>query len=83
MSTTRRHIGPAQQYTLATLARLGDMPTRQLAARVGPHGSARYGQETVDRCIRAGLVSRHPVGCAMVCTLTDEGRALVAEGVLA
>lgn len=51
-------VGPRMFAATKYVARDGPYPSaRQLAIKVGPHGSTKYGYPIVNRCLRKGLLS--------------------------
>jgi hypothetical protein len=56
----RRRIGPCMEAVAEYVAMHPGRPVLHAARHVGPHGSTRYGYQTVDRAIRAGLVRVEP-----------------------
>ncbi|WP_255192722.1 hypothetical protein [Natronobeatus ordinarius] len=74
-------IGAKMELAVRLVAS-GAIPSRnQLAKRVGPHGSTRYGYQTVTRCVHRDLLrvdeehpESSPTGAGAV-VFTDRGRA--------
>ena len=50
-------IGPRMREALAYIDAHAGCSAVEVARRVGPNGSTRYGYRIVHRCIAAGLVS--------------------------
>lgn len=52
-------VGPRMHAAVGVLARYDALPSmKQLAEKVGPNGSLKYGYRVVKRCQRKGLISR-------------------------
>lgn len=75
-------IGPKMELAVRLVAsEAGAIPSRNvLAQRVGPHGSSRFGYQSVERCIHRDLLrvdSEHPdaspTGAGAV-VLTERGQ---------
>lgn len=79
-------IGPKMRAAVRIVSDEGPAQSKKwVAERVGPHGSLRYGYRTVDRALRAGLLSMqvgHPaaepraIGALVV---TEKGRRALSE----
>jgi hypothetical protein len=85
MTDTR--IGPAMQHAVRYVHEIGGVASCALvvAEAVGPNGSRKYGYQTVDRCIRAGLLAvdpNHPAASTHgsgAIVLTEAGLAVAVE----
>ena len=49
-------VGPRMSEVVDLVEGTPGISMRQVALRVGPHGSTQYGYRTVHRVIKAGLV---------------------------
>jgi hypothetical protein len=61
--TTAKRVGPSMSATCRILRHYFDGVAEsrmELARHVGPHGSLKYGYNTIDRCLVAGLVKLDP-----------------------
>jgi|OM-RGC.v1.032392763 hypothetical protein len=54
-------------------------PKLHVAEHVGPNGSRRFGYQTVDRAIKAGLINARWVGNRYELNVTPRGLAFVEE----
>lgn len=55
-----KRIGPKMRRVAHLVYVHGRITLIDVARQVGPHGSLRYGYETIERAIRAGLVKTAP-----------------------
>lgn len=55
-SAAPRRIGPRMARVAVLADRPGGVARIDAAGEVGPHGSLKYGWQSVDRAIQAGLV---------------------------
>lgn len=79
-------VGPKMYAALKLVAHRGSYPSmNDLATDVGPHGSARYGYEIINRCKSKGLLeldkehpdrTLHGRGAVVV---TDKGRRFLDQ----
>jgi hypothetical protein len=65
-----KRIGPRMSQALEFIAATPGCTKMTVARIVGPHGSLAYGYKTVDRCIRAGLVTAEYANGKYALTLT-------------
>jgi hypothetical protein len=78
------YVGPRMRYALSILsARGGEIQGKvNLARKIGPRGSQRYGEETVQRCVSDGyirLVGDPDAPGGYLVVITDAGRQVIGE----
>lgn len=76
-------VGPRMRDACAYVAAHPGCTRYEIAKHIGPRGSARYGYETVRRCVAAGLIVLVGNGHVPRCALSDAGRAVAASIVFA